>query len=234
MSVATRGWHVVDYFVLEQPGRWGFGTREPGRYALAAFENRNRDLIYQPGEAYGAFGFDRPGMEPLVCAAGTRRSDLALAIPEKVKEPFPIELDIQKLQARGPDDQVKATLGAVDRDRRNRGALRRALQRRKRAERAMAAVRLHGDRQRRNLFSRALRSASRSRALRARHQRYAGELRLPRRAPRPLALPALGCITTRRVRTSTCSPSTSTRPWRNCSCATASIASQLWRTAWAD
>src|SRR3954470_21625967 len=38
-------WKVVDHFVMEQPGRWGFGTG-PGRYAVAAFEDRSRDRVY--------------------------------------------------------------------------------------------------------------------------------------------------------------------------------------------
>ena len=103
-----RGWQIVDHFVLERPGRWGFGARE-GRYALAAFEDKSRDLIYQPGEAYGALAFN----QPLVCASGTRLPDLALAIPEKVKDPFPHALDVGKLQARSLDDQVKATFGQL-------------------------------------------------------------------------------------------------------------------------
>ena len=108
-SVASRGWHVVDHFVLERPGRFGFGAGEPGRYALAAFVDRSRDLVYQPGEPYATIGFDRP----LACASGVRLNDLALAVPEVVKEPFPVALDIEKLQARSEDAQVKATLGQL-------------------------------------------------------------------------------------------------------------------------
>ena len=62
---AAQRWDIVDHFVLERPGRWGFATL-PGRYAVTAFEDRSRDLIYQPGETYGALGLDNP----IVCARG--------------------------------------------------------------------------------------------------------------------------------------------------------------------
>jgi pimeloyl-ACP methyl ester carboxylesterase len=104
----TRGWHVVDHFALEQPGRWGFGTG-PGRYALAAFEDRSRDLVYQPGEAYGSLGFD----QPIACTEGARLTDLVLAVPLSVAQPFPHSLDIGKLQARKLEDQVRATIGQL-------------------------------------------------------------------------------------------------------------------------
>ena len=105
---APRGWSVVDHFVLAQPGRWGFGAG-PGRYAVAAFEDRSRDLVYQPGESYGLLAFDRP----LECVPGARLRDLALTIPEKVTEPFPQALDIPKLQARSAEGQLQATLGGM-------------------------------------------------------------------------------------------------------------------------
>jgi pimeloyl-ACP methyl ester carboxylesterase len=105
---APRGWSVADHFVLAQPGRWGFGAG-PGRYAVAAFEDRSRDLVYQPGETYGLLAFDRP----LECAPGARLRDLALTIPEKVAEPFPQALDIPKLQARSAEGQLQATLGRM-------------------------------------------------------------------------------------------------------------------------
>jgi pimeloyl-ACP methyl ester carboxylesterase len=101
-------WKIVDHFVMEQPGRWGFGTG-PGQYAVGAFEDRSRDLIYQPGESYGTLAFD----QPLVCGSGTRFRDLALAIPEKVKDPFPAPLDIATLQARNQEGQLDATMGQL-------------------------------------------------------------------------------------------------------------------------
>jgi pimeloyl-ACP methyl ester carboxylesterase len=107
-GTAPAHWSVVDHFVLERPGRWGFGTG-PGRYAVAAFEDRSRDLVYQPGETYGAVAFDKP----LACAPGSRFQDLSVAIPEKVKDPFPNTVDIAKLQARNLEGQLHATMGQL-------------------------------------------------------------------------------------------------------------------------
>jgi len=101
-------WGVVDHFVLDQPGRFVFGALA-GRYAIAAFQDRNRDLVYRPGESYATLGAD----QPLVCATGTRLSDLAIAIPDKVDRPYPKSLDIPRLQARSAQDQFAATLGQV-------------------------------------------------------------------------------------------------------------------------
>ena len=107
-ATASDRWKIVDHFVMDQPGRWGFGT-VPGRYAVAAFEDRSRDLVYRPGETYGTVAFD----QPLVCGSGTRLRDLALAIPEKVRDPFPTPLDIAKLQARSLEGQLDATMGQL-------------------------------------------------------------------------------------------------------------------------
>ena len=101
-------WQVADHFVLEQPGRWVFGAGE-GRYAVAAFEDRSRDLVYQPGESYAVFGAEHP----IGCGIGTRVADVSIDIPEKVARPFPRSLDIPKLQARGTDAQLQRTMGQL-------------------------------------------------------------------------------------------------------------------------
>ena len=103
---AERPWAIVDHFVLERAGRFEFAAIA-GSYAVGAFEDANGDLKYQPGESYVAVAFDKP----LDCAPGTRITDLALAIPEKVANPFPRELDIARLQARSAEEQLAHTLG---------------------------------------------------------------------------------------------------------------------------
>jgi pimeloyl-ACP methyl ester carboxylesterase len=103
-----RQWRLVDHFVLDTPGHWGFGTG-PGRYAVLAFKDRSRDLVYNPGESYGAVGAD----EPLECRAGGRLSDIALAIPEKADKPLPKTVDIPKLQRRDAEGQLKVTFGQM-------------------------------------------------------------------------------------------------------------------------
>jgi len=97
---------IVDHFVLERPGRWAFAA-SPGRYLVSAFEDRSRDLVYQPGEAYGSF--DRP----LVCAPATRIDGVAVSLPAQVKDPFPHTLDVAALQRRSLVDQTHRTLGQL-------------------------------------------------------------------------------------------------------------------------
>ena len=99
---------VVDHFVMERAGKWQFLVpKAGGSYAVAAFEDVNRDFVYQPGEPYGRVGADNP----IACAAGGRYTDLAIAIPAKVSDPFPWALDIAKLQARSADAQLGMTMG---------------------------------------------------------------------------------------------------------------------------
>ncbi len=101
-------WLVADHFVLEEAGRWLFAT-DPGRYAVAAFDDRNRDLVYQPGEPYGVAGFDRP----IACVAGAKIEAPAVAIPARVRDPFPKALDVAALQKRSIDLQAERTLGQL-------------------------------------------------------------------------------------------------------------------------
>lgn len=103
-----RAREIVDHFVLEGPGRWGFAVT-PGRYGLAAFEDRSRDLVYQPGESYAVAGVEAP----LVCTPGARLTDVAVSIPVQVKDPFPYTVDVAALQKRSLADQVNRTLGQL-------------------------------------------------------------------------------------------------------------------------
>jgi pimeloyl-ACP methyl ester carboxylesterase len=103
-----RPWRVADYFVMDEPGRWAFGA-PPGRFAVVAFQDRGRDLVYTPGEAYATAGADNP----LACAAGGRFTDVAIAIPEKSAKPLSGTFDIPKLQRRDASGQFQATLGEL-------------------------------------------------------------------------------------------------------------------------
>jgi pimeloyl-ACP methyl ester carboxylesterase len=105
---AARPWRIVDHFVLEQPGAWAFGVA-PGDYRLGAFEDRNRDLVYQPGEPFVRM----PEAEAIACTAGARFRDRVLAIPAASADRLDTELDIAKLQARGLEDQAAASLGQL-------------------------------------------------------------------------------------------------------------------------
>jgi pimeloyl-ACP methyl ester carboxylesterase len=102
------GWGVADHFVLESAGRWVFAAAG-GRYAVAAFDDRSRDLVYQPGEPYGTTGFEAP----IVCSPGAKIATPAVVIPEKVAKPFAQTLDIAALQKRSFDSQAERTLGQL-------------------------------------------------------------------------------------------------------------------------
>jgi pimeloyl-ACP methyl ester carboxylesterase len=102
------GTTIRDHFVLEKPGRWIF-TATPGTYGLAAFEDRNADLHYDP---------DEPALVPadrdfVAYAAGQERRDVALTIPTRGRAPVGGPVDIAAVQARTPPDQLRATLGAL-------------------------------------------------------------------------------------------------------------------------
>jgi pimeloyl-ACP methyl ester carboxylesterase len=101
-------WRIVDHFVLERPGRWGFGAA-PGTYGLAAFEDTNRDLVYQPGEPL----LPLAAATPIECGARQRLRDVELVIPAGGTARLGSEIDIAALQARSQDGQVSSTLGQL-------------------------------------------------------------------------------------------------------------------------
>ncbi len=99
---------IVDNFVLEKPGRWAFRA-SAGDYALAAFEDVDGDLHYDPGE---------PALYPsaddfFALAENGQRTDVALHIPKNGRAPSGVRIDIEAVQARAPAGQLGATLGAM-------------------------------------------------------------------------------------------------------------------------
>jgi pimeloyl-ACP methyl ester carboxylesterase len=87
----------------------------PGRYALFAFEDQNRDFRYQPGEPAGFAG----DPEPVQIQTGENRSDLVIALeegfelPERIRQHPEPESDAapQKLWAGRQNIGAIATLG---------------------------------------------------------------------------------------------------------------------------
>jgi hypothetical protein len=86
---------IDDYFVVERGGRWGFVVGS-GNYRIAAFEDLNADLTYQPGEPF----VGRQAVGPIACGAGARIEDINLALPAQSAGRFELELDVAALQAR--------------------------------------------------------------------------------------------------------------------------------------
>jgi pimeloyl-ACP methyl ester carboxylesterase len=107
-SPSKANWRIVDHFVLEQSGRWAFGVTS-GAYAVAAFEDLNKDLIYRPGEPFAVEGSDTP----LACANGSRIRGIELAIAPGSKQRSGPVLDIARLQARNLHDQIAVSLGQL-------------------------------------------------------------------------------------------------------------------------
>lgn len=107
-SAAGESWELADHFVLDGPGRWLFRANA-GTYGLAAFQDLNRDLKYQPGEPF--LRADAGGI--VTCAAGEARKDIALRIPAAARARPGGTLDIAALQARSLQDQLALTLGQV-------------------------------------------------------------------------------------------------------------------------
>ncbi|QJR15729.1 alpha/beta fold hydrolase [Usitatibacter palustris] len=101
-------WRAVDNFVLEGKGRWVF-VAPPGAYGLAAFEDVNRDLQYQPGEAFALI--DPSG--PIRCTAGARLTDFTLRVPEKSEGRLDATFDVSRLEPRDPSSREYATLGQL-------------------------------------------------------------------------------------------------------------------------
>ena len=93
---------------LWKAGRCG-SFFSPGTYGVAAFVDRNADLIYQPGEPF--LRVDQNHL--LVCASGEEKRDIALVIPEGGTPTIAGEIDIAALQARTVHDQLTMSLGLL-------------------------------------------------------------------------------------------------------------------------
>jgi pimeloyl-ACP methyl ester carboxylesterase len=102
------GAHLVDHLVREDDGPWRFLVG-PGTYAIGAFEDRNRDLVYQADEPARA-----PQDEPLrVLAPGAKQAGIPLVIQRDGRAPVEGPVDIAALQARSAAEQIPTSLGLL-------------------------------------------------------------------------------------------------------------------------
>ena len=88
--------------MLQRAGTFAFAVA-PGTYRLAAFADRQDNLIYDPGEPALA------GQAPFEISAGETRDDIELVIPHDAS--FDQSIDIRAVQARTPNDQESFSLG---------------------------------------------------------------------------------------------------------------------------
>jgi hypothetical protein len=105
---AVENFRLVDHFVVEGDDLWFFQV-SPGTYGLAAFADRNADLIYQPGEPF--LRVDPQHL--IVCASGEEQGDIALVIPEDGRPRVAGDIDITALHARTVHDQLAVSLGLL-------------------------------------------------------------------------------------------------------------------------
>jgi pimeloyl-ACP methyl ester carboxylesterase len=105
---AAPTWKIVDHFVMDRPGPWVFAT-DSGTFRVAAFEDANADLAYQPGESFVGASAARP----IACSAGARIKDVVISIPAEPTERFDRELDVRSLQALSADERAERTLGQL-------------------------------------------------------------------------------------------------------------------------
>jgi pimeloyl-ACP methyl ester carboxylesterase len=105
---AIESFRLVDHFIVEGSDRWLFMVG-PGTYGLAAFADRNADLVYQPNEPFLRMDPQRL----IVCASGTEKHDSALVIPEDGRPRVAGDIDITALQARTAHDQLNTSLGLL-------------------------------------------------------------------------------------------------------------------------
>ncbi len=101
-------WRLADHFVSEGDGRWVM-VAQPGEYALGAFEDRSRDLVYQPGEPVLNVADD----SRIHCSTGSRIENRALRIPTDGGRAYFTDVDIAALQARTPDQQLGTSLRSL-------------------------------------------------------------------------------------------------------------------------
>ena len=100
---------IVDHYTLYRDGRFHFVVTEPGTYALAAFHDRNRNLIYD---------VDEPARVPdeqttFELAAGETREGIHLEIHPDGRAGEDGPVDIRAFQARSVRDQLGTTLGQL-------------------------------------------------------------------------------------------------------------------------
>ncbi len=103
-SVTTK--QIADLFLLPRPGPFFFAL-PAGEYQLAAFEDRNRNLSYEPGEEPAVLATD------LVLRAGERRTGLDLVIDPGSTVRIPFEVKAFSPERRGFDQLPALQLGTI-------------------------------------------------------------------------------------------------------------------------
>ncbi len=102
------GSQLVDHFALDEPGRFDF-VAAPGTYAVGAFHDANRNLVYEPGEPLltaRSFGWRE-------LAAGGRLTGISLVVPRQGGDRLDAAVDLTAVQAQTPSAHLGASLGRL-------------------------------------------------------------------------------------------------------------------------
>lgn len=106
-SLTNKGnWSLVDHYVLDEPGQWGFYSRS-GTYFLTAFQDINNNKFYERDEP--AIPFDSE--QKIHCVPNEHKSGIKLVIPLQGRIPGDTPVDISNLQARSKAEQLNVSLG---------------------------------------------------------------------------------------------------------------------------
>ena len=98
-------WEVASHFVLERAGRFIFTVAAgSGTYTVGAFDDADRDLVLEPGEAYAT---DR---DIATCRPGELIDGFVLNVPEKPDQQGS-RLGVSGLQTMSKDEQISAVFG---------------------------------------------------------------------------------------------------------------------------
>ena len=99
-------WNLVDHFMLEKAGQWGFYAR-PGTYYLTAFQDIDQNRVYERDEP--AIPLDNNKI--FSCLSGEIKSEIELMIPHQGRIPGDAPLDISQLKLRSVTEQLNVSLG---------------------------------------------------------------------------------------------------------------------------
>ncbi|MCP5060058.1 MAG: putative lipase [bacterium] len=100
---------LVDHYVLHRPGEFTFSTSQPGRYSIAAFVDRNRNLSFDPDEpARSSQPHTTFDLGP-----GESQRDIQVLIDPGDRVVAAAPLDIRGLRAEGLQDRLGTTLGQL-------------------------------------------------------------------------------------------------------------------------
>jgi pimeloyl-ACP methyl ester carboxylesterase len=100
--------NIADHHILPHGGRWRFSI-PAGTYRVAAFDDANSNLVYEPGEPFEGADAERT----FHCSEGEQWQDVTLSVPVAPARQFDLSLDVATLQLQNAGAGVEQTLGQL-------------------------------------------------------------------------------------------------------------------------